>query len=197
MNKSESKYFNTAVKMDEAFISILEKKDFEYITIKEICERAGVNRSTFYLHYETTRDLLVEALEYINSRFLGYFQTDAAATIEKIKRGDLKELVLITPEYLNPYLEFIKDHKRLFAAALTRPETFHANVSFRKMFEHLFNPIMERFGLPPEERNYILAFYIKGIIGIVTEWLNRDCSEPVEIIASLIMKCIFSMEDVW
>lgn len=53
MNKNESKYFNTAVKMDEALIALLEKKEFSYITVKEICEAAGVNRSTFYLHCET------------------------------------------------------------------------------------------------------------------------------------------------
>lgn len=53
MNRSESKYFSTAVKMDKAFLELLEKKDFAYITVKEICENAGVNRSTFYLHYET------------------------------------------------------------------------------------------------------------------------------------------------
>ena len=50
MNKNESKYFSTAIKMDEALIALLEKKDFSYITVKEICEKAGVNRSTFYLH---------------------------------------------------------------------------------------------------------------------------------------------------
>ena len=44
MNKSESKYFNTAAKMDEALIALLEKKDFEYISVKEICEAADVNR---------------------------------------------------------------------------------------------------------------------------------------------------------
>ena len=43
MNKSESKYFNTAVKMDLALISLLKKKPFEYITVSEICETAGVN----------------------------------------------------------------------------------------------------------------------------------------------------------
>lgn len=48
MNKSERKYFNTAKKMDIAFLELLEQKDFEYITVKEICKRAGVNRSTFY-----------------------------------------------------------------------------------------------------------------------------------------------------
>lgn len=35
MNKNESKYFNTAIKMDEAFLELLEKKDFSYITVKE------------------------------------------------------------------------------------------------------------------------------------------------------------------
>lgn len=195
MNRSESKYFNTAVKMDEAFLSLLEKKDFEYITIKEVCEQAGVNRSTFYLHYETTRDLLTETLEYINSRFLGYFKTDAAATIEKIQGGNIEELIFITPGYLTPYLEFIKDHKRLFAAALTRPDSFHTNTSFQKMFEHLFDPIMERMCIPTEERSYILSFCIMGIMGIVTSWLKRDCIEPIEVITGIIMKCILPAAD--
>lgn len=181
--------------MDEAFISLLEKKDFEYITIKEVCDRAGVNRSTFYLHYETTRDLLLEALEYINSRFLGYFTTDAVTIIEKIRSGNVEELVFITPRYLNPYLEFIRDHKRLFAAALARPEAFHSNTSFQKMFVHIFEPILERFCVPEAEKRYILSFYINGIMGIVTEWLKKDCAEPIEGITGLIMKCIFPAAD--
>ena len=73
MNKSESKYFNTALLMDEALIRLLEVKDYEYITVKEICEKAGVNRSTFYLHYETVNDLLSECLENIKKRFFDSF----------------------------------------------------------------------------------------------------------------------------
>ena len=68
MNKSESKYFNTALRMDEALIALLEKKDLEYITVKEICHQAGVNRSTFYLHYESIAELLDEAMEMINQQ---------------------------------------------------------------------------------------------------------------------------------
>ncbi len=62
MNKNESKYFNTALLMDEALLQLLEKKDFAFISVKEICQKAGVNRSTFYLHYETTNDLLEETI---------------------------------------------------------------------------------------------------------------------------------------
>ena len=76
MNKSESKYFNTATKMDLALISLLKKKPFDYITVSEICEEAGVNRSTFYLHYETIGDLLAETTRYLLDDFLAYFSTD-------------------------------------------------------------------------------------------------------------------------
>jgi hypothetical protein len=69
MNKNESKYFNTAIKMDKALIKLIEKKDFEYITIKEICETAQVNRSTFYLHYNNTSDLLKETTKYITDGY--------------------------------------------------------------------------------------------------------------------------------
>ena len=65
MNKNESKYYNTALLMDEALLQILEKKDFDFISIKEICQKAGVNRSTFYLHYENTNELLEETIGYI------------------------------------------------------------------------------------------------------------------------------------
>ena len=47
MNKSESMYYNTALLMDEALLLLLEKKEYDFITVKEICEKAGVNRSTF------------------------------------------------------------------------------------------------------------------------------------------------------
>lgn len=46
MNKSESKYFATAARMDGAFLALIEKKDFAYITVKEICEHAAELRMT-------------------------------------------------------------------------------------------------------------------------------------------------------
>ena len=114
MNKNESKYFNTAVKMDKALLSLLEKKDFEFITIKEICDTAGVNRSTFYLHYDNTSDLLQEATKYIIETFLSYFTIDTKPISNRYSEGELNNLIFITPEYLTPYLTFIKENKRLF-----------------------------------------------------------------------------------
>ena len=91
MNKSESKYFNTATTMDLALISLLKKKPFEYITVSEICETASVNRSTFYLHYETIIDLLDETTRYLLDDFRSYFPTD----IIDIVCCDRNELVFV------------------------------------------------------------------------------------------------------
>lgn len=63
MNRFETKYSNSARAMDEALIYLLNDKDYDYITIKEICKKAGVNRSTFYLHYENIDDLLKESVD--------------------------------------------------------------------------------------------------------------------------------------
>ena len=83
MNKAESKYFNTAKKMDNALISLLDEKSFEYITVSEICKKANVNRSTFYLHYENTVDLLNETVRYLLDYFSAYFDVDKKSLIRK------------------------------------------------------------------------------------------------------------------
>ncbi len=62
MNKQESKYQYTASLMDEAFLFLPEQKDYDAITVKEVCRKAGVNPSIFHLHYETMNDLLEETV---------------------------------------------------------------------------------------------------------------------------------------
>ena len=99
MNKSESKYFNTALRMDEALLALLERKDLEYITVKELCQQAGVNRSTFYLHYETIGDLVSETVELVNRRFLSYFPQSEA---EILSSRDEADLILVSRAYLLP-----------------------------------------------------------------------------------------------
>ena len=188
MNKSESKYFNTAKRMDEAFLELLAVKDFEYITVKEICGTAVVNRSTFYLHYETIADLLSECVEYINGQFLEYMQKDSEMFVEKIEKCSLEELCLLTPEYLIPYLNYIRDNKKLFLTATQNAAVLQLENTYSRMFRHIFAPIMDRFNIPEHDRHYILAFYIKGIMAVIGEWLKCNCEDPVEYIADIIRK---------
>lgn len=190
MNKSESKYFNTAKKMDIAFLELLEQKDFEYITVKEICKRAGVNRSTFYLHYETISDLLSESVEYMNRHFLEYMKINSVDFMSKLNDCPIEELNLITPEYLIPYLSYIKEHKSIFKTSVKNASVLNLDKSYSLMFEHIFNPIMNRFKIPLERRNYIMSFYISELMAIISEWLKSDCKESVENLIAIIEDCV-------
>ena len=190
MNKSESKYFNTALRMDEALIALLEKKDLEYITVKEICHQAGVNRSTFYLHYESIAELLDETMEMINQRFLSYFPQEEEAVLGDMEHRELNDLVFITQEYLLPYLRFIQDNKKVYRAAFRNPSSMQANARYGVLKQRILDPILERFEIPAARRPYYIAYYVEGIAAIVKEWLRHDCGDSVEMIAAIIESCV-------
>ena len=195
MNKSESKYFNTATKIDLALMSLLKKKSFEYITTSEICKTAGVNRSTFYLHYETIGDLLNETTRYLLNDFLSYFSTDTQAIAYNIKNCELDELVFIGDKHLTPYLTYIKDHKEVFSTALFHNKTLGFEDVYKRMFKNIFNPILDRFHYPLNDRQYVMMYYLNGINAIVSEWLKNGCNKSIKELSEIISICIYGFKD--
>ena len=136
MNKSESKYFHTAIRFDKALLSLLEKKPFEYITIREICKKAEVNRSTFYLHYENTSELLEETTAYVLDNFNSYFCVDTESITTKFANCDLEDLKFVNEKYLHPYLSFIKENQRIrLEFVLLNSTHFHSYVVQFLFFE--------------------------------------------------------------
>ena len=190
MNKNESRYQSTAILFDEALINLLEQKDIDYITIKEICNKAGVNRSTFYLHYENISDLIKECMEYVNQKFLSKFEQDTGLFIEKINESELEELYLIKSKYLIPYLNFIKENKNIFKATFLNPNGMQASKRMISLEKYVIFPIMKRYKIPEEKTKYILSFYLHGIIAIIKEWVKNDCYETIEEIENIIIECV-------
>ena len=172
MNKSESKYFNTATKMDLALISLLKNKPFEYITVSEICTAAGVNRSTFYLHYETVGDLLKETARYLLNEFTAYFTSNAEVAVKNLKDCNPDELVFISDKYITPYLSYFKDHKEVFRVVLAHGKSFGFDDVYKRMFDSIFNTILDRFQYPPNIRQYVMMYYLNGVNAIILEWLK-------------------------
>ena len=194
MNKSESKYFNTAIKMDLALVSLLKKKPFDYITVSEICEEAGVNRSTFYLHYETIGDLLAETTRYLLDDFLSYFSVDVKTSVQNLSSCNLCDLIFICDKYLSPYLSYIREHKELFATALLHNQTLGFEDVYKRMFDNIFNPILERFHYPSGSRQYVMMYYLNGINAIILEWLRNGCDKPIQEITEIISMCIYGKD---
>lgn len=190
MNKSESKYFNTALRFNKALLSLLERKEFAYITIREICQEAGVNRSTFYLHYENTSDLLKETTQYVLDTFLSYFPVDSQKIAHRFQECSLKELLFITPEYLTPYLTFIQENQRIFSTSIRQFGTMNFQNVYEKMSLHIFDPILSRFDIPESNRPYVMKFYLAGITAIVMQWIQNNCKESIDQMSSIIMDCV-------
>ncbi len=189
LNKSQSKYYNTACLMDEALIAMLDKKEYSFITVKEICDKAGVNRSTFYLHYETMDDLLCETIEYIGNGIREKYKNQDVIDVKKIATCSLEDLILITPKYLFPYLEFIKARKKVFKASYTQPNILKTQEITGYLYKKIFEPILVRFNVPEKERNYRIIFALKGIGAIIMEWVKKDCTESIEEMADIIINC--------
>ena len=186
MNKSESKYYNTALLMNEALLLLLEKKEYEFITVKEICEKAGVNRSTFYLHYESIDDLLMETIDLINKRFMSAFNNETI----NAKTLDKNDLFLISDKYIIPYLNLIKEHKKIYKLIHDKPYLFNNQKAFKNLYNNLFEVILEKYGVSDEEKEYVFAFFSFGILAVVNKWLERDCVDDVTKIAEYMKKFI-------
>lgn len=56
--KKDLRYSRTDRLLQEAFLELLKVKSVNRISIRDLTERAGINRCTFYHHYQDIYDLL-------------------------------------------------------------------------------------------------------------------------------------------
>lgn len=185
MKKNESKYFYTASLMNQALIALLEKKDIEFISVTEITQKAGVNRSTFYLHYENIYDLLEETIENLNKKFISSFNIQVP-----FKITSSKDAFLITTDFLVPYLNFCKENKRVLKLIKEKPKFFQYKDTYQKMYNSIFYPAISQFVNDENEKTYFLEFYTQGLAAIVHKWLELDCTTEVNELINIIKRCV-------
>ena len=191
MNRSESKFKNTADKMDKALIAMLESKEFAEISIMDICNKAGVNRSTFYAHYDNTYDLLRETYQGLVNNFLiecAFEDTPDISNMQKLNKEDLN---FITPKYLLPYLKYIQKHKRLFKIYADNAHSFDTREIDDYILENLFVPIYAKHGVTDKKLiAYMQKYFLKGIDAIINEWVHNDCEDDILFICEIITYCV-------
>ena len=73
MEKVDTRIQYTKKVLKESLLMILQEKPIGKISVKELCDHAGLNRGTFYLHYHEPNDLLKEIEEDFITENLGHF----------------------------------------------------------------------------------------------------------------------------
>lgn len=69
MNKQDIRVTRTLQLIRSAFLSLLEEKGFDAITVQDILERTQINRSTFYKHFKNKNEMALKLVEEVKSHF--------------------------------------------------------------------------------------------------------------------------------
>lgn len=175
-------------KLKQALLLLLDTEDFEQLSISQICKEAGVHRSTFYAHYDNQYQLLEDTRVYMIDLFLSEFE-NYQKTIEAPKEKDS----LMDSYYLVPYLQFIKDHQKLYKIYIKNPLDFQHKERDDIHFIAQFIPrYQEREGRADErEMRYRYNFYTAGIRQMIEDWVLDDCQDEVEDLVAIIQDIIF------
>ena len=83
----------------------------------------------------------------------------------------------------------------MFRTAVENTVVLEMEKSYKKMFHYVFTPILERYHVPEKDRMYIMAFYIRGLMAIITEWLRTDCKDSIEYIITIVQKCVMQHQE--
>ena len=156
-----------------ALTELLElKKSIEKISIKEICESAELNRSTFYAYYNEPKDLLQEIEAEITASTIEYLKKEVVEN-----ESEPKGTVLA-------FLRYIRDNDRQFRIFLVdnlnpdfRSAYFAQSLAFIKSISVHF---------PEVEAPYIYAYILNGSAAIILEWIRSGYSIPEEALSDLL-----------
>lgn len=192
MDRFESKYRNTALKMSQALLRLLYEKEFQDISIMEICKLANVNRSTFYSHYQNTYELLNETKGLMIRSFLDEY-SELSEGIKDINFGeiDAEQSIFVNEKYLIPYLNYVKKHKYLYKIYHNNSIQFGHNDHLSILINSVFVPIFSKFGVKDEKIvKYMSNYYVSGITSIIDEWVKNDCVDDVMFVCEIINLCV-------
>ncbi|WP_238883894.1 TetR/AcrR family transcriptional regulator [Clostridium sp. YIM B02551] len=93
--RNDKRITKTHTLIQEAFLSLANKKAFEDITVKDISEKASINRATFYAHFEDKYDLLDS---FISDKFMTIVASRISSEA-KLTEETLRDLIFIMYDY--------------------------------------------------------------------------------------------------
>ncbi len=173
--KSDPRVRYTQSVIENAFISLLKTKPLEKITVKEICEMAMINRSTFYKHYQDCYDLA----ERLKQRAL----RDFTEMLQGMKEGKAAEVI-------SAMLEKMKENDELFHT-LGRHEGEQNFINtlavscFAYMNEEI--DILKKMNLDENGKKMVSSYVTGGSAALIEYWLRTGCVQPAGEIAEMMI----------
>lgn len=175
------RFYKTKQRIIQGMVTLLEKKNFEEITVKDICASAAISRSGFYLHYDDKYDLVeksqLEIMAHANSLLASIPQTH-----------------LTKEQFMLHMLAYLQQEGRLLALLLSD----HGSPVIQQQVKNVFKKnaienVISHFSIQIDsdlEQKYFVAFFSNAWFGILQEWINSGQQESPQQLVKIASKII-------
>ncbi|WP_308636886.1 TetR/AcrR family transcriptional regulator [Paenibacillus silvisoli] len=169
-----------------ALFALIEEKGFEAVTVRDITTKAGLNRGTFYLHYQDKYDLLEKCKDEVWQGYEAKIRhADPTLLFYYAERGEAYP-------YLIDVFRFFGEHSSFFRVMMGPKGDPSFILRYKnKLRMHLQQKLIE---LQPDEqhllvpRQFLTAYISSANIGIVQDWLESGMPHTPEEMALLISR---------
>ena len=141
-----------------ALAKLLSEKNIEDITIKELCNEADINKSTFYLHYKDIYDC---ADSFMNSA--------VDESISVIEPYDFNELINHLPEIIEKLMLIFSENKELYLPFLNSARHSFALYQIKKLTIERLLEKASASKMHTVQNKCIVSFVISGIWGVLEQ----------------------------
>lgn len=173
VTKENRRVMLTKRMLKDALVELLRKKDIYHISVRELCECADINRTTFYKYYGSQFDLLTD----MESDIIAFINS----TISK-NQFNIDNIIRTLCDYLESNIDFA----RLLINNNIDPQFAEKMFSLPAIKDSV-GQLAEEY-LDESEKEYIYNFVTYGSFRIICMWINKEDRESSEKIAVLIKK---------
>lgn len=178
--KNNLRYKESEQKIKDSVMTLLNEKNLDQLSVQDICQESGINRSTFYAHYQDIPDLLNKLEADIHHKIISHYNNI----------NDVSSSMLKGNFYL-PFLNTILEHKNFYKACLQTRTSFPIATGYEALMDNVVKPVCKSAGITDaSEILYYLIFYQAGFTFVLKHWVDQDCIESPEKIASYLRNCL-------
>ena len=157
----KSKKFKNKTKalIEISLYMLMQKKDYEDISVKEICERAGVSRMSFYRYYMMKDDIFIN---YCDERFEEFYESIGSLETMEIENFSLE------------IFKFIDKYKKQIKTLFQAHREFMLLEQLNSYARYVFMNSKSRF-IAVQKNNPVYAFFMAGgLFNVIVYWINAD-----------------------
>lgn len=191
----DKRIIKTRKLIQDALTQLMKEKGFDKITVKDITEKAFINRATFYLHYKDKYDLLEQSensmLEEIELLKSGIRKTYHGNFIPISNQNNIVPFLTKLYEYISKNSEFMK--------VILGP---NGDLNFQiKLKSNIENFILENAETSKNINNpnlpikYLTVMASSCQLGVIQKWLEDGMKESPKELACIVSKFIFSVSE--